>query len=247
MRLCHRVTVYRRKSSTVIPALQHSLQSTDPALSHTTLISACLATLRTTRTCRVCAAPACQTATGDGAADVAAAEMQPRLATVRHSACKRLASSWKARERSTAIRQTDTCREFPHEVFSYTFGSPRAGNGRFARKYNKAVPCTFRVLNALDIVPQLPPMPMYTHVGHECRIFSLNVKLALPEKNAISVFGGDDVSDSVSAPHPCHHSPGPPCKNPSCPHAMPQCRAVYPSPPTLRPASKALPVHRTLR
>ena len=53
----------------------------------------------------------------------------------------------------------------------YTFGSPRVGNGAFARSYNEDMAdVTFRIVNARDPVPWLPfPLPvrtgLYTHVG----------------------------------------------------------------------------------
>eukprot|EP00892_Ulva_mutabilis_P001937 jgi/Ulvmu1/11744/UM008_0157.1 len=88
-------------------------------------------------------------------------------------------------------------RDFPHAVDSYTFGSPRVGNGCFARAYARAVPRTFRMLNTLDIVPQLPPLLLYSHVGHECRLYSATGRLALPCSNPLSVFGGPAVAPTT--------------------------------------------------
>jgi triacylglycerol lipase len=54
-------------------------------------------------------------------------------------------------------------------VSVYTFGSPKVGNADFAKFYNKLVPQTYRVVNSVDIVPNLPPnIPLivsYEHVG----------------------------------------------------------------------------------
>jgi hypothetical protein len=49
-------------------------------------------------------------------------------------------------------------------VIVYTYGSPRVGDPIFARRYNQAVPKTFRIVNRLDLVPKLPLPPLYEHV-----------------------------------------------------------------------------------
>jgi Lipase (class 3) len=46
----------------------------------------------------------------------------------------------------------------------YTLGSPRTGNALFASTFNQVVTQSYRVENRLDIVPKLPPAPMYEHV-----------------------------------------------------------------------------------
>ncbi len=54
-------------------------------------------------------------------------------------------------------------------VSAYTFGSPKVGNAEFVNFYNKLVPQTYRVVNSVDVVPNLPPnIPLvisYEHVG----------------------------------------------------------------------------------
>jgi hypothetical protein len=59
----------------------------------------------------------------------------------------------------------------------FTFGSPRVGNGTFAREYNRRLAAvTHRITNAGDPVPWVPlPLPtftsgIYTHVDHEFRL-----------------------------------------------------------------------------
>ena len=56
----------------------------------------------------------------------------------------------------------------PHGV--YTYGAPRVGNQSFASTYDQHLKRnTFRYVNDLDIVPQLPPESLgYEHVGHLC-------------------------------------------------------------------------------
>lgn len=48
----------------------------------------------------------------------------------------------------------------------YTFASPRPGDGAFARQLNQGVIGPhYRVVNAGDIVPHVPPEPFYSHAG----------------------------------------------------------------------------------
>ena len=48
---------------------------------------------------------------------------------------------------------------------AYTYGSPRTGDSSFAATYNQAVMNSHRIANRLDIIPQLPPPPLYQHVA----------------------------------------------------------------------------------
>lgn len=57
------------------------------------------------------------------------------------------------------------------EVSCYTYGSPKVGNRDFAESYNKRVPNTFRFVNGIDAVPQIPPIA-YEHVGKELKLQS---------------------------------------------------------------------------
>jgi hypothetical protein len=69
-----------------------------------------------------------------------------------------------------------------HNVISYTYASPRAGDVAFAAKYNQIVADTYRVANELDVVPRLPlfpPFPPYEHVMGE---FDLKPYTVLPPK-----------------------------------------------------------------
>jgi triacylglycerol lipase len=49
----------------------------------------------------------------------------------------------------------------------YTFAGPRTGDPKFAGTFNKVIPNCFRVVNFMDVVPQLPVPPLYEHVGTE--------------------------------------------------------------------------------
>lgn len=57
------------------------------------------------------------------------------------------------------------------EVSCYTYGSPKVGNKDFVESYNKRVPNTFRFVNGVDAVPQIPPIA-YEHVGKELKLQS---------------------------------------------------------------------------
>lgn len=52
------------------------------------------------------------------------------------------------------------------EITCYTFGGPKVGNANFVKSYNKRVPNTFRIVNGVDSVPDLP-LGAYEHCG-EC-------------------------------------------------------------------------------
>jgi predicted lipase len=49
----------------------------------------------------------------------------------------------------------------------YTFAGPRAGAPDFAKTFNAAIPECNRVVNFMDVVPQVPLPPLYEHVGTE--------------------------------------------------------------------------------
>lgn len=50
----------------------------------------------------------------------------------------------------------------------YTFGAPRAGNRHFARELNAALEQSnhFRYANEHDLVPHVPPEPLFDHAGN---------------------------------------------------------------------------------
>ncbi|HTS78649.1 MAG TPA: lipase family protein [Bryobacteraceae bacterium] len=48
-----------------------------------------------------------------------------------------------------------------------TFAGPRAGDPGFAKKFNAAFPVCNRIVNFMDVVPQVPLPPVYEHVGTE--------------------------------------------------------------------------------
>jgi triacylglycerol lipase len=47
----------------------------------------------------------------------------------------------------------------------YTFAGPRVGDATFTNLFDAAIPVCYRVVNRWDIVPQLPPPPLFVHVG----------------------------------------------------------------------------------
>lgn len=48
-----------------------------------------------------------------------------------------------------------------------TFAGPRAGAPDFANSFNQLIPVCNRVVNFMDVVPQVPLPPLYQHVGAE--------------------------------------------------------------------------------
>ena len=49
----------------------------------------------------------------------------------------------------------------------HTFAGPRVGDSRFAGSFAGKVPVCFRVVNFMDVVPQVPLPPAFEHVGTE--------------------------------------------------------------------------------
>jgi hypothetical protein len=76
---------------------------------------------------------------------------------------------------------------------AYTYGSPRTGDSSFAATYNQAVMNSHRIANRLDIIPQLPPPPLYEHVAAPYELNPIRL-LPLPPKVL--------VADNL----PCEHS-----------------------------------------
>ena len=52
----------------------------------------------------------------------------------------------------------------------YNFGSPRVGNAAFARAYNQSVPNSWRITNKLDVIPRVPRLMGYSHIGNSCSV-----------------------------------------------------------------------------
>ena len=49
----------------------------------------------------------------------------------------------------------------------YTLAGPRTGAPDFAANFNKLIPVCYRIVNFMDVVPQVPLPPLYQHVGQE--------------------------------------------------------------------------------
>jgi triacylglycerol lipase len=52
----------------------------------------------------------------------------------------------------------------------YTFAGPRAGAPDFADRFNALIPICCRVVNFMDVVPQVPLPPLFEHVGQELKV-----------------------------------------------------------------------------
>lgn len=52
----------------------------------------------------------------------------------------------------------------------YTFAGPRVGDDTFHKIFDATIPLCYRVWNRWDIVPQLPPPPLFFHVGQGVEI-----------------------------------------------------------------------------
>jgi triacylglycerol lipase len=49
----------------------------------------------------------------------------------------------------------------------YTFAGPRSGAPDFAEFFNADIKVCYRIVNFMDVVPQVPVPPLYVHVGEE--------------------------------------------------------------------------------
>ena len=52
----------------------------------------------------------------------------------------------------------------------YNYGSPRVGNAAFACAYNESVPNSWRITNKLDVIPRVPRLMGYSHIGNSCSV-----------------------------------------------------------------------------
>ncbi|PNW87796.1 hypothetical protein CHLRE_01g002400v5 [Chlamydomonas reinhardtii] len=74
----------------------------------------------------------------------------------------------------------------------YSYGAPRVGNKAFAEVFDRLVPDTWRITNANDIVPSVPRLMGYCHVGHAVRLGAdgvLRVGRSTAEGVSTDVFG----------------------------------------------------------
>lgn len=49
----------------------------------------------------------------------------------------------------------------------YTFAGPRVGAPDFVANFNAVIPVCYRIVNFMDVVPQVPLAPLYQHAGQE--------------------------------------------------------------------------------
>ncbi|GIL50703.1 hypothetical protein Vafri_6817 [Volvox africanus] len=56
------------------------------------------------------------------------------------------------------------------KIAMYSFGAPRVGNKAFAEEFDRLVPDAWRVTNSNDIIPSVPRLMGYCHVGHAVRL-----------------------------------------------------------------------------
>lgn len=90
----------------------------------------------------------------------------------------------------------------------YNFGSPRVGSGAFAAHFDSSLPDCWRVVNAADLVPRVPRLLGYAHVGHAVPLKSDGTfdDEAIAENYALGLYGDGDYA-TVSSPSPSASSP----------------------------------------
>lgn len=83
----------------------------------------------------------------------------------------------------------------------YNFGSPRVGSGAFASHFDASLPDAWRVVNAADLIPRVPRLLGYAHVGHSVPLRADGTfdDEAIAENYAAGLYGDYDDGDSVPA------------------------------------------------
>eukprot|EP00884_Botryococcus_braunii_P003299 jgi/Botrbrau1/12970/Bobra.154_2s0020.4 len=74
-------------------------------------------------------------------------------------------------------------------VVMYNYGAPRVGNKVFAEAYNQEVPDSWRVVNTKDVIPRVPRLMGYSHVGRS---------IALKEDGSLEIDASDEIFDEGS-------------------------------------------------
>eukprot|EP00899_Mesostigma_viride_P012106 jgi/Mesvir1/20897/Mv07971-RA.1 len=69
------------------------------------------------------------------------------------------------------VRKSAKMRERISAMTMYNYGSPRVGDQCFADAYDSAVPDSWRIVNEMDVIPRVPRLLGFKHVG---QVVSLN-------------------------------------------------------------------------
>ena len=93
----------------------------------------------------------------------------------------------------------------------YNFGSPRVGSGAFASHFDSSLPDCWRVVNAADLVPRVPRLLGYAHVGHAVPLKSDGTfdDEAIAENYAAGLYGDGDYAPVVGVGSSSVESPSP--------------------------------------
>lgn len=79
------------------------------------------------------------------------------------------------------------------DLFVATYGSPRVGNGAFRKLYDEAVPASWRMIVAPDLVTKLPKVG-YEHVGKKVMLTTAGDLFIDPNSLELSMWNGDGTS-----------------------------------------------------
>ncbi|KAH7291054.1 hypothetical protein KP509_30G074700 [Ceratopteris richardii] len=83
-------------------------------------------------------------------------------------------------------------------ISMYNFGSPRVGNKKFADRYNEIVKDSWRVVNHLDIIPNVPRLMGYCHVATPIYLTAGDVEAATVNMELISDgYNGDVIGEAT--------------------------------------------------
>ena len=86
----------------------------------------------------------------------------------------------------------------------YNFGSPRVGSGAFASHFDASLPDAWRVVNAADLVPRVPRLMGYAHVGHAVPLRSDGTfdDEAIAENYAAGLYGDGEYTPVAPSESP---------------------------------------------
>lgn len=159
-------------------------------------------------------------------------EKQPTVLIVGHGLGGALASMCAL---DLTLNQFEKKGNKPTQVLFYSYGSPRVGNRKYARMFDKYVKSAWRVVNIPDMVPQLPPIGIdnfvYEHTKNHVD-FDDNMKTMRMNHIPATYYHGIEEMNSVEqeqapAPAPAPQQQMPTSRRPIAQRMMEPWESAY--------------------